>query len=354
MSKPRLLVVTSVHHPDDARIRAKLIATLSAEWDVSYAAPEPGPADRSDLTWIPLPGRRLNRTVQATRLVLRDGWDLVALHDPELLPGGLVRSRRGQPTLFDLHENLPAQLRTREGVPAFLRPPLASSAEWLLRLAESTMAITVAEEGYQSLFRASHPVLANYLPESVPDPRPVGDPPFLAYLGDVTVVRGAFLALEAAAGAGYGLVMVGRVAPPSLTGPLTRRAGELGVGLELTGPLPHAEALKRIAPAAAGLSPLLDIGNYRHSLPTKVPEYLALGLPVLASDLPGTRSPVESLDGVTFVDPRETHRWRKAGRELAEDPGRRERVAAQVDQVKKRFTWPSEDVLSVYRRAARL
>lgn len=354
MTRPRLLVATSVHHPDDARIRAKLITTLSTEWDVSYAAPDPGPSDTSDLTWIPLEGRRAARTLQATRLVLGDGWDLVALHDPELLLGGLIRARRGDPTLFDLHENLPAQLRTRESVPSLFRRPLSAGAAWLLRLAEPTMAITLAEEGYGTLFRASHPVIANYLPDGIPDPRPVADPPFLAYLGDVTVVRGAFVALEAAAGAGYGLVMVGRVAPPTLAGPLQRRAGELGVDLELTGPLPHSEALERVAPAAAGLSPLLDIGNYRHSLPTKVPEYLALGLPVLASDLPGTRRPVEGLEGVEFVHAGHTHRWRAAGRELAEQPDRRERTAAQIEQVKERFTWPSEDVLTVYRRAGRL
>lgn len=354
MSKPRLLVATSVHQPDDARIRAKLIATLSAEWEVHYAAPEPGPADWSGLTWIPLPGRRLSRTVRATRLLLREGWDLVALHDPELLPGGLVRSRRGQPTLFDLHENLPAQLRTRERVPALLRRPLAGGAEWLLRLAETTMAITLAEEGYRSLFRAPHPVIANYLPGSLPEPHPPSDEPFMAYLGDVTAVRGAFLALEAAAGAGLRMVMVGRIAPPSLRYALTGRAEELGVDLELTGPLPHMQALERIAEASAGLSPLLDIGNYRHSLPTKVPEYLALGLPVLASDLPGTRLTLEGMEGVIFVEPGDSRAWNEAGRKLAENPQLRQRVADQAERVKERFSWPSEEVLSVYRKAARL
>lgn len=354
MTKPRLLVATSVHHPDDARIRSKLIATLSAEWDVHYAAPEPGPTDWSDLTWIPLPGRRLSRTARATRLLLRDGWDLVALHDPELLPGGLVRSRRGRPTLFDLHENLPAQLRTREGIPALLRRPLAGGAQWLLHMAEASMAITLAEEGYRSLFRAPHPVIANYLPGSLPAPHPPSEKPYLAYLGDVTAVRGAFLALEAAAGAGFGMVMVGRIAPPSLRHALTGRAEELGVDLELTGPLPHMAALERIVGASAGLSPLLDIGNYRHSLPTKVPEYLALGLPVLASDLPGTRLPLEGLEGVTYVPPGDSRAWNEAGRRLAAEPRVRQRAADQAYRVRERFSWPSEEVLSVYRKAARL
>ena len=354
MTKPRLLVVTSVHHPDDARIRSKLIPTLAREWDVSYAASAPGPTDTSDHTWLPLAGTRLQRLRQAARLMNEDGWDLVALHDPELLIPGLWRARTGKATLFDLHENLPAQLRTRRGIPRPLRPVAAGIARWVLKMAEASMAITLAEPGYANLFVAEHPVIANYLPPEMPDPRPPADPPYVAYLGDITVVRGAFLAIEAAAGAGKALVMVGRVSPPTLATPLQRRADELGVELRLLGPKPHREALDIVASASAGLSPLFDIGNYRHSLPTKVPEYLALGLPVLASDLPGTRDAVEGLEGVTFVTPGDGAAWKEAGRALAEDPVRRERAAAQADEVKRRFTWPEDEVLSAYRKAARL
>lgn len=353
MSRPRLLVATSVHQPDDARIRAKLIPTLARDWDVYYAARDPGPTDHSDLTWLPLEGGRAKRSFQASRLILRPDWDLVAFHDPELLLAGLARSRRGRPTLFDLHENLPAQLLTRDRIPRPLRRPASSLARWILRMAETTMAITLAEEGYQSLFRAHHPVIANHLPPEVPEPRPPADPPFLAYLGDITAVRGAFLALEAAAGAGTALLMVGRVSPPGLENALRHRAEELGIDLTLTGPLPHREALERIAPALGGLSPLLDIGNYRHSLPTKVPEYLALGLPVLASDLPGTRAPTGGLKAVALVEPGNVEAWRQAGRDLAADAGVRAVAQAQIETVRERFTWSEDEVRAIYRRAAR-
>lgn len=353
MSTSRLLVATSVHQPDDARIRSKLIPALASDWEVFYAARRPGPSDSDGLTWLPLEGGRLARTYRASRLVLSEGWDLVALHDPELLPAGLVRSHRGRPTLFDLHENLPAQVLNRDWIPGPLRRPAAAVTRWLLHLAEPTMAITLAEEGYQDLFHAPHPVIANHLPPALPEPRPAADPPFLAYLGDVTTLRGAFLALAAAAGAGTRLVMVGRVSPPGLAEALDGRAGELGVALDLVGPLPHREALERVAPALAGLSPLLDVGNYRNSLPTKVPEYLALGLPVLASDLPGTRGPVHDLDAVVFVTPGDSAAWREAGRALRSDLSLRDKAVAQVSTVRERFTWKDAEVREIYRRAAR-
>ena len=57
---PTVLVMTTVHAPDDTRIRERLIRTLSQTWDVMYGAPLPGPTDISGLSWLPLSGGRLN------------------------------------------------------------------------------------------------------------------------------------------------------------------------------------------------------------------------------------------------------------------------------------------------------
>lgn len=352
MTRPRLLVVTTVHRPDDPRIRAKLIPTLAAEWEVTYASPAPGPTDRAGLDTVDLAGSRGRRLLRAALLLVSRRWDLVAIHDPELLLPGMVRALLRRPVVFDLHENLPQQLLTRAGGIAALRRPLSRLAGWVLHRAERMLTVTLAEPGYASLFRRHHPVIANHLPLTLPAPQPEADPPFLAYLGDITVARGAFLALEAAAGAGARLVMVGRVAPPELASRLRARAGELGVELELTGPLPHPRALDRIAPARAGLSPLLDLGNYRHSLPTKVPEYLALGIPALVADLPGTREPTRGLAGLIFVPPGAAEEWREAGGRLAA-AGLREAASAQVGEVRRRFSWDPETVLAAYRTALR-
>ena len=353
MSAGRLLVVTTVHTPDDARIRAKLIGTLSAEWDVTYAARHPGPTDPSGLIWHPLAGGRVRRWWSAARLMQAKTWDLVAVHDPELLPAALMRAWRGRRTLFDVHENVPAQIRTKAWIPSVLRKPLSGVAGLLLRAAERVMTVTLAEEAYRQLFRNQHPVLANYLAAPLPSPVPAAEPPFLAYLGDVTEQRGAFLAIEAAAGAGMRLVMVGRVAPPELVNRLAAEALAQEVILELDGAQPHPSALARIAPARAGLSPLADIPNYRDSLPTKVLEYLALGLPVLAADLPGTRAVTGDRVGMTFVAPGDRDAWRRAGEELAATTSRRADVMAHAVETRRAFSWPAAEVLRVYRQAAR-
>ena len=84
---------------------------------------------------------------------------------------------------------------------------------------------------------------------------------------------------------------------------LRRRAGELGVSLEIIGPLPHREAMEAAAGASVGFSLLHDLPNYAGSLPTKVIEYLAMGVPVVASDLPGIREALAGRAAVEVVPP---------------------------------------------------
>ncbi len=107
----------------------------------------------------------------AGRLLLGRRFDVASVHDPELLPLALLAALFGRTIVFDVHENVPAQLRTKPWLPRPVRSPLASIFGWLFHVAEKHMAITLAESGYQELFRRPHPVFPNYLIGAPPDPR---------------------------------------------------------------------------------------------------------------------------------------------------------------------------------------
>lgn len=72
---------------------------------------------------------------------------------------------------------------------------------------------------------------------------------------------------------------------------LERRAAELGIlgHLEITGFLPRETALARLQRADICLSPFFPTAVLRSTSPTKLVEYLALGLPVVANDHPEQR-----------------------------------------------------------------
>lgn len=344
-----ILVATPVHHPDDPRIREKLIRTLAEEHDVVFAARSPGPSDVSDLRSRPLRGGRVRRNAATWRLALFSRYDVLSLHDPETLPVGIVaRVIRRKRVVFDVHERLPEQARRR--LPGFLGSIGAWITMRLLRLAERTHEITLAEEGYRDLMRRDHPVFPNHLVvDRLPGVEPEGDGS-VVYVGDVTEERGALDLIDACGRAGAALVLIGRIAE-GLSRDLATRAGARGLSLELTGHLPHAVALERVARASVGVSPLHDAPNYRSSLPTKVLEYAALGLPIVATDLPGTRAALTRLEGVWLVAAGDVEALGDAlvsalRPEARPSPG-------QAQKVRSRFAWPHHEVLDHFSGRAR-
>jgi glycosyltransferase involved in cell wall biosynthesis len=71
--------------------------------------------------------------------------------------------------------------------------------------------------------------------------------------------------------------------------------------------VPNADALRLVEGALAGLSLLQDEANFRHSMPTKIAEYLARGVPAISTPLPLSVELVEAADAgfvVPFNDPR--------------------------------------------------
>jgi glycosyltransferase involved in cell wall biosynthesis len=118
----------------------------------------------------------------------------------------------------------------------------------------------------------------------------------LAYLGTMTAERHLevlveMLALLRNAGTDAKLLFVGSADRPRDQLMLERRAEVLGISthIEITGFLPQRQALERVASADICLSPIfrspiLDVGS-----PTKLIEYLALGIPVVANDHPEQR-----------------------------------------------------------------
>lgn len=342
-------VVTSVHQPDDPRIRYKTVETLRSHgWRVTYVCPQPGPTDTNGVDVTTLGGGRITRLVRAARIMWTSKSDVVVIHDPELLIPALplAVAKRSTRFVLDLHENLPLQLRTRAATPAWLRTATSSMSRLVLRWAERAMAVTLAEPGYATLFRSDPPAFENY-PMTDRLPRRTLDAHGVVYVGDITEARGASLLVEAVGRLdGVRLTMIGRCSQP-LAQRLVEAADRASIPFELTGFLPYDEAWSLASRSLIGVSPILDAPNYRNSLPTKLIEYRAVGLTVVASDLPGS-VPFAEGAGCTLVPPGDAGLLASAIASLVEDTDAQEAALADIETVRNAYAWDGHRFAEYY------
>ena len=361
MSAPRVLVMTTVHVADDARIVHRGIASMvGAGFGVTYAAPFTEsaavlPEVLAGIERVDLPRahgrRRLAALVAAVRLLRRRGseHDLVVVHDPDLVVAVLLAGlRRLPPVVWDVHEDVAASLPDRAWLPGSLTRPAVALVGRLERWAERHLHLVLAEEGYRARFAHTHPVVRNLppLPRGVPAPSTMGPgaaaPRRVVHVGRLSLGRGALELLELGrrlAGHGIVLELVG-TPDDDLDGRLRAAAAEGAVVWH--GRLANDRLGAVLVGAVAGLCLLHDLPNYRVSLPTKVVEYLVHDLPVVATPLPEVVRLATTVGGIVTVPFGDVDSAEAALLRLAEDEDERARLAAAGARARRELVWEPE------------
>jgi glycosyltransferase involved in cell wall biosynthesis len=358
-----VVVCTVVHHPADARIFYREIqALLDAGHDVTYIAPHGEQADtvrtqdqdqsqdrrqsersHGSLRLVTIPrasGRRRVGAVMAAKAAMAEqvaNADLLLVHDPELL---LVLPPKGKrpPTVWDVHEDTVAALTTKAWLPEWLRPAAAGGVRRAEQLAERNLHLILAEHGYNTRFAGEHPVVPNttYVPETAAPP---SGHKRVVYVGWISPDRGSAEMTE-----------LGRLLKPhgiavDLIGQADAAARAhieaAGDAVRWHGFVPNADALRLVEGSLAGLSLLQDEENFRHSMPTKIAEYMARGVPAVTTPLPLAVELVEAADGgfvVPFNDPRAAA---EAVLRLDADPDLRVKMGLRAHEYAARnLAWP--------------
>lgn len=374
---PRVVHLTSVHPWNDPRVLLKEGASLAAAgYDVHLVVANgpPGLDPRQGgavagvrLHVVPAPTGRLVRMTLTAFRVWRRAWDLRGdvyhIHDPELLPWGLLLRALGRPVVYDVHEDYVTGI----GRAPYLPPPLARLAGRLYglaeRLAAPAFAVVIAEAYYARRFPAAVPVLNHPRLDAFADPafavpRRPADGIRLLYTGNVTEGRGALVhGRTVAALPGARLHMVGRC-PAELARRVAEAAGGTdrvvfeGVGAYV--PFERiVDAYRQPWTAALALFP--DSPHYREKELTKLFEYMAAGIPVVCSDFPAWRRLVADSGAGLVVDPADDAAIAHAIRRLHDDPELHATLAGNGRQAAlERFNWAreAERLVGLYRRLA--
>jgi glycosyltransferase involved in cell wall biosynthesis len=228
------------------------------------------------------------RAARALVLPFRARGRVLLTLDPDLLPAArLACARRRRALVADVHEDYVALLADRAWVPAPLRGLLRALAAWCVGLAGGA-ALTVVADDHVPPADAPRRLVVRNLPDLGMLPaNPAPEPSRAVYVGDLRASRGLRTMVEAvAATPGWQLDLVGPVAAADQAW-LTERLLKPDVAgrVHLHGRRPPREAWEIAGRASAGLVLLEDTPAFRAAVPTKLYEYLALGLAVVATPL---------------------------------------------------------------------
>lgn len=321
MKKVRVLHISTAHQPQDPRVVFKQCQTLTGYYDVFCAIPRSNPAIAPAIhfIWLPYFRRVIWRTLLTCPFILvRCLWlrpRVVHVYVPEFLPFAYVFQLFGAQIIYEVQENLHKKMHLKTLNNGFL---LTKAFHLFDQLARRHFYLIFTEHSYL----AAYPLLAkpfviiyNYPLLAFIDPfrkpyRPNADQPSFFYIGWLSFGR-AFDTLV------YALARL-KTLHPSFTMHLFGR--RLFTETDLT-QLPSYDAVRenlrfydytdqRVAfpyanGATAGLALLKPIGDYEESYPTKLFEYMALGLPVITSNFPLYRAIVEQHNCGFCVSPYE-------------------------------------------------
>jgi len=298
---------------------------------------------RGSLRLVAIPrasGRRRVGALRAARMAMAEqaaGADLLLVHDPELLLVLPPKDKR-PPTVWDVHEDTAAALTTKAWLPEWLRPVAAGGVKRAERLAERNLHLILAEHGYNARFAGDHPVVPNttYVPEAAAPP---GGPRRVVYVGWISPDRGSAEMVELGRLLKPHGIAVELIGQADAAARAHIEAG--GDAVHWHGFVPNAEALRLVEGSIAGLSLLQDEENFRHSMPTKVAEYMARGVPAVTTPLPLAVELVEAAHGgfiVPFDDPQGAA---DAILKLDTDPDLRVKMGLRAHEYAQRnLAWP--------------
>lgn len=369
----RCVHVASVHAADDPRVlRKECEALAAAGFDVHLIArpPKTAPAngELSEAVTthvVPTPSSRPRRIAETfgriRRLALALDADVYHFHDPELMPFGVELGLRGKTVIYDVHEDYRVQVLTKQWIHPLVR-----------RVAGGAIAATeaVTDRAVSAVVAATPDIASNFDPgktevvfnfprlDEFGEPGRVAHadrPPWVSYVGTLYLSRGVKEMVEASGLVDPALgaqVVIGGTATNAPTQAVVDAAQALP-HVDIRGWLDRPAVTELLAASRAGLVVLQPERRFMTTYPVKMFEYMAAGLPVIASDFPLWREIVERDRCGLVVDPTDPAAIARAIEWVLRHPDEAQAMGERGRQaIETRYNWDIEGakLVALYRR----
>jgi glycosyltransferase involved in cell wall biosynthesis len=312
----KIFIGTSVHRWNDNRIFHKEAVSLAKKFNVELHAP--ADFDKKNIngvniiglpTWEKETDRKLIRKQLWLRLKNNDS-DIFIFHDPELIWIGIKASIVLKiKVVYDIHENTIQSIIRKKWLNPIAKLIAIIGYSFLQQISKLFFDhYFLAENSYRNFIKKNSTVIYNY-PLKVDYDHQSTKEFDLVYLGDITEDRGALIMVKILSILKrklpkINLALIGRV-PPILKDDLANAIVEnrLKNNIKLFGYMNYYEAMQIVCKSKVGLCLLKPIKNYIDSYPTKLFDYLQVGVPCICSNFPLYQKLIDKYDAGISVDP---------------------------------------------------
>jgi len=271
--------------------------------------------------------------------------DIYHFHDPELLGLAIKLKKQGFRIIYDVHEDVPRQILTKGWIPHFIRGILSKMVElYENRCAMKYDAIITPtphiSKRFQKLNNAVWEV-CNFpsLEEFDNSENDYSNTNPACYVGGLTKNRGIKQIAEATHKAGIRLNLCGEFYPPRLKQEILGGYNNV----HYMGVLEREQIVSVTKKSSMGFVTLLNTPNDMMAYPIKMFEYMAAGIPVIASDFPVYKEIVEGNKCGICVNPYDVDAIYSAivkireNQDYANELGKNGRMA-----IMKKYNWESQ------------
>jgi glycosyltransferase involved in cell wall biosynthesis len=293
---------------------------------------------------------------RALRLHLRRRFDVVHVHTmPDFLVFSAIGPRLlGAKVILDVHDLMPELYASKFDLPESHR--IVRALKWVERASVrfAHAAVAVHQPHLDALVAHGNPADKFTIVMNLPDPDmfhrrddlPQASEFTLIYHGMVGTRNGLDVAVRAAGmvqdklpGVKLRIIGDGDDFPR-----VQRLVDELGVSETVCldqGWRPIEEVIPVLERASVGVVPIVDDPFTKYMLPVKLLEYVALGMPVIASSTATIRAHFTD-DMLALIPPGDADALAARIVELYRDPARLSELAAEADKFTDQHNWPHE------------
>lgn len=357
--------LTSAHPRYDTRIFVKECISLSSIYDVCLiVADGKGSEVKNNVNIYDVgkPTSRIKRMLETTQKVFKKAIEIDAqlyhFHDPELIPIGIKLLKKGKKVIFDIHEDVPLQLLNKPYLPLFVGKVLSFLyKKYEKKIGKKLSAVVCAEPLVSKrLVKINNNTENVYNFPKLEEFADIKDDwhqrkPEVCYIGSISTIRGIKEIVQMTIKANVKLNLAGTFVSKKLQKEISEM--KCWKNVQYYGYVGRKEIVDILSKVKIGLVTLHPTPKYLEAYPVKMFEYMAAGVPIVASNFELYKQIINDAQCGLCVNPLAPFEIAKAVNELLADDNKLKQMSINGKRaVAQKYNWKIEEqkLLNLYKK----